>query len=126
MAVEVLSRPLPSSTDLYRQFQLHHRGEALAVMGREAEGRERGKVVRSGVALVARPGVRGMARGEELHQAITHRFRDHRRRGDRVAVRVAVDDRSVDTTELGTRQTVHQHEIWGYAESRQGALHRED
>src|SRR5256886_13369667 len=83
------------------QFQLHHRGEALAVMGREAEGRERGKVVRSGVALVARPGVGGMAGGEERHQAITHRFRDHRRRGDRVAVRVAVDERFLGSTEPG-------------------------
>src|SRR2546430_3163329 len=53
-------------------------------MGREAEGRERGEVVRSGVALVARPGVGGMAGGQELHQAVPHRFRDHRRRGDRV------------------------------------------
>src|SRR5207244_6128435 len=82
------------------ELELHHRGEALPVMGREAEGRERGEVVRSGVALVARPGVGGMAGGQELHQAVTHRFRDHRRRGDRVAMRIAVDDRFVNAAEL--------------------------
>src|SRR2546422_5893668 len=78
-------------------------------MGREAEGRERGEVVRSGVALIARPGVGGMAGGQELHQAITHRFRDHRRRGDRVAVRVAVDDRFV-----GDRKSTRLNSSHGY------------
>src|SRR5207249_8575632 len=79
-------RPSPSPTAY--QFQLHHGREALAVMGSEAERRERGEVVRGGVTLVARPGVQGMASRQQLHQAIAHGFRDHRRGGDRVAVGV--------------------------------------
>src|SRR6266540_3628093 len=95
-------------------------------MAREAERRERGEVVGGAVALVARPGVRRMTGRQELHQAIAHGLRDHRRRGDRVTVHVAIHDRIMRAPKLRTGQTVHEDEGGLEPESGQRAPHGED
>src|SRR2546425_631891 len=95
-------------------------------MGGEAVVRERTQVLRGAVALVAGPGIRRVAHGEQLHQAIPHGLRDHGRGRDRMAMRVAVDDRLVRASQLRGGEAVDEDEVRRAAEPIQRAPHGQD
>src|ERR671923_1099697 len=91
-----------------------------------AEPVDRVDVLSRAVAFVRFPEVAGMALREAIHEVIADRLGDHRRRGNRVAARVPVDDRLVLAAELRTWQAVDEHPRGSEAEAMERALHGED
>src|SRR3989475_8820329 len=95
-------------------------------MAGEAVVRECTQVLRGAVAFVAGPGIQRVAHGEQLHQAISHGLRDDGGGGDRMAMRVAVDDRFVRAPELGGGEAVDENEVRRAAEPTQRPPHGQD
>src|SRR2546426_3666000 len=94
-------------------------------MRREAERGEGREMLRGAVALVAGPGVGGVTASEQAHQAVAHRFRDHRGGGDRVAAGVAVHDRQDrKSTRLNSSHLVISYAVFCLKKKKQTPISR--
>src|SRR5438105_4869778 len=98
----------------------------MAVVAGRPETVDRVDVLGCAVSFVRFPEIAGMARGEAIHEIVAQRLGDHGCRRNRVAARIAVDDRFVLAAELRTGQTVDEHPRRREAEPLEGALHREN
>src|SRR5437763_8341906 len=101
-------------------------GERAAMDGTGAVAVEGGEVVGGAVALVAGEAVLGELLVGLEHQPVARDLRDDRRRGDRRAARVSVDQVALRAGQRGQRDEVGDDELGDDAEHGQGLAHGQD